>query len=104
MTRNIKKAQIRELFNDFINMICYGVWLSGIEGSGKYRRWFINKDLVFEIEFKNSELIKINYINLKYKNYRDWFNYWDEDKRYRVDFYHKIKEMYNNGKYKRTTN
>ena len=126
---NIRKKQIRNLFNDFMNILSNGIWFSGIKEYGLYKKWWENGqlwkeinynekgelddickewnkngDLLFEIEFKNNELITINYINSKYTDEEYWFSYYDQIQDKWVYFYDKIKEMYNNGKYKKKTN
>ena len=99
--KNIKKEQIKNLFNNFIDIIKDGIWFSGIEGygkykgwwnseqlwidvnynkngllMGKYREWYENGNLIFEIEFENNKLISINYIDFDYN--KDWFKYYDQ--------------------------
>ena len=149
---NIRKKQIKNLFNNFIDIMgFYGIWFSGIKGYGKYKKWFDNRqlkinayyknnmkikeykrwyyngqleilcyynekgeldgickkwdyngNLVFEIKFKNNELVSINYVDLDYS--KIWFNYYDQIQDDYISFYDKIKEIYNNGKHKKKTN
>ena len=149
--KNIKKQQLFNLFNDFINIIFNGIWFSGIENYGKYKRWWFkqlwvdanynkngllidkykmwyengqihidvnynkkgelngeykewneNGDLIFNVKFKNNKLVNINYVNFDYD--KGWFEYYDQIQDEWINFYNKIKKMYNNEKYKKKTN
>jgi len=72
------------------------------ELNGLYKFYSIDKELIFEIEFKDNKLIGINYVNLEFS--RDWFEYYNQIQDKYINFYNKIKKMYNDEKYKKKTN
>ena len=91
--KNIRKKQIRNLFNDFFNIIYKGIWFFGIEGYGKYKEWYENGQL--KINANYNEKGKLNGVYKKWYGNGNLFIYANYNKKGKLNGVYK--RWYSNG-------
>ena len=54
--RNIAREQIKQLFNNPQKTMGDGLWFSGYDGEGEYKRWWSNGKIFKHCFYKNGNL------------------------------------------------